>query len=61
MHGYPYKTWLPHKQLGLCYVQVGDYHRSLKHNRLARNYLPNDADIQTNIALLENLIGDLST
>lgn len=58
VHGYPYKTWLPHKQLGLCYFQIGDYQRSLQHTRLAQNYLPDDADIHTNIGMLEGLISD---
>lgn len=51
-----FRTWLPHKQLGLCYYQLGDYQRSLQHNREAQNYLPDDPDIRTNIGVLEELI-----
>lgn len=56
VQNYPFKTWLPHKQLGLCYYRIGDYKRSLQHNELARQYLPEDPDIATNIGLLERLI-----
>ncbi len=58
VENYPFKTWLPHKQLGLCYYKIGDYRRSLQHNKLARQYLPNDPDIETNIRLLENLVDE---
>lgn len=51
-----FRTWVPHKQLGLCYFQLGDYQRSLQHNRAARQYLPDDSGIASNIALLESLI-----
>jgi len=53
---HPFSTWLPHKQLGLCFYRLGDYQRSLEHNRAAAVYLPNDADIATNIGFLESLI-----
>jgi glycosyltransferase involved in cell wall biosynthesis len=33
---------LAHKQQGLCYYRIGDYERSLQHNKLARQYLPHD-------------------
>lgn len=56
VENYPFKTWLPHKQLGLCYYKVGDYQRSLQHNLLARKYLPQDPEIETNIRLLEKLV-----
>lgn len=52
-----FRTWLPHKQLGLCYYQLGDYQRSLHHNLQAQSYLPEDPDIRTNIGVLEELIG----
>ena len=58
VQNYPFKTWLPHKQLGLCYYRTGDYKRSLHHNELARQYLPDDPDIETNIRLLERLINE---
>ena len=53
---YAFKTWLPHRQLGLCYYRIGDYESSLHHNKLARQYLPGDPDIETNIRLLEKLV-----
>ncbi|MBU3706987.1 MAG: glycosyltransferase [Mycobacterium sp.] len=53
-----FRTWLPHKQLGLCYYQLGDYQRSLHHNREAQKYLPDDPDIRTNIGVLEGLISE---
>jgi hypothetical protein len=58
IQNYPFKTWLPHKQLGLCYYRIGDHARSLHHNELARQYLPDDQDIETNIRLLERLINE---
>jgi glycosyltransferase involved in cell wall biosynthesis len=56
VENYPFKTWLPHKQLGLCYYRIGDYKSSLHHNKLARQYLPGDPDIETNIRHLEKLV-----
>lgn len=53
---YAFKTWLPHKQLGLCYFHLGDYQRSLQHNEAAHQYLPNDPEIATNTAMLRNLV-----
>ena len=58
VQNYPFKTWLPHKQLGLCYYRVGDYKRSLHHNKLALQYLTHDPDTETNIRLLEKLVGE---
>ena len=58
IENYPFKTWLPHKQLGLCYYQIGDYQLSLHHNRLAHQYLPNDPDIMTNIGFLQRRINE---
>ena len=57
VHSYPYKTWLPHKQLGRCYFELGDYGRSLHHTLIARDYLPADAAINANITMLEELVG----
>jgi glycosyltransferase involved in cell wall biosynthesis len=56
IENYPFKTWLPHKQLGLCYYRTGNYERSLHHNKLAQQYLPHDQGIETNIRLLESLV-----
>jgi tetratricopeptide (TPR) repeat protein len=58
IENYPFKTWLPHKQLGLCYYRIGDYQRSLHHNQLAHQYLPDDPDIATNIRFLERRISE---
>jgi len=49
---------LPHKQLGLCYYQLGDYRRSLDHNLQAQGFLPEDPDIRTNIGVLEELLDE---
>ena len=56
VENYAFKTWLPHKQLGLCYYQLGDYQRSLHHNRQAQGYLPDDAEVRSNIGVLEDLL-----
>ena len=56
VENHAFKTWLPHKQLGLCYFQVGDYENSLRHNRMALTYLPADQGIAANIGMLEQLI-----
>jgi predicted DNA binding CopG/RHH family protein len=56
VENYPFKTWLPHKQLALCYYRIEDYKNSLHHNKLAREYLPDDRDIETNIRLLEKRV-----
>lgn len=56
VESYPFQTWLPHKQLGLCYYQLGDYRRSLHHNTQAQTYLPDDPEIRANIGLLEELL-----
>lgn len=58
VENHAFKTWLPHKQLGLCYFQVGDYVNSLRHNRMAQKYLPDDDGVTANIAMLEQLIGE---
>lgn len=58
LDNHAFRTWLPHKQLGLCYFQLGDYARSLHHNREAQGFLPDDPDIATNIGMLERLISD---
>lgn len=60
VENHAFKTWLPHKQLGLCYFQVGDYEKSLQHNRMAQAYQPDDAGIAANIAMLEQLIRERS-
>jgi glycosyltransferase involved in cell wall biosynthesis len=56
MENQPFKTWLPHKQLGLCYFQLGDYERSLHHNQQTLTYLPDDEGTLENIQILEELV-----
>jgi len=56
IESHPFQTWVPHKQLGLCYFHLGDYARSLKSNQAAQEYRPADSDIATNIRLLEDII-----
>lgn len=58
VQNHPFKTWHPHKQLGLCYYRIGDYQRSLDHNARAREYLPDDHEIASNIRLLQRLINE---
>jgi len=58
VQNHPFKTWLPHKQLGFCYYRIGDYKNALRHNELASHYLPDDREIQNNIRLLERLINE---
>ena len=61
IQSHPYRTWLPHKQLGLCYFQIGDPRRSLEHNRAAQRYLPDDEGVAANIAMLEDMLGQSRT
>ncbi len=56
VESYPFQTWVPHKQLGLCYYQLGDYVRSLKSNQAAQAYRPDDPDLATNIRVLEEIL-----
>ena len=56
IQSHAYRTWLPHKQLGLCYFQIGDPQRSLLHNRAAQQYLPQDEGVAANIAMLEEML-----
>ncbi len=58
---HPFTTWLPHKQLALCFYQLGDFQRSLHHNMMARTFLPNDPDIATNIKFLEEQLRTTGT
>jgi glycosyltransferase involved in cell wall biosynthesis len=41
----PSWTWLPHKQLGLCYYRLGNLKKAIEHNSAALRYLPNDKRI----------------
>lgn len=57
-HNHAFTTWLPHQQLAFCHYQLGDYERSLHHNRLAARYLPDDAGVAANIRMLEELVAE---
>ncbi|MGE7765487.1 tetratricopeptide repeat-containing glycosyltransferase family 2 protein [Peribacillus sp. NPDC096540] len=57
----PFRTWLPHKQLALCYFHLADYERSLQHNQLSLTYLPDDKDILQNIQMLKELVKESTT
>lgn len=61
IENHAFKTWLPHKQLGLCYYQLGDYQRSLQHNIEAQRYRPDDPDIATNVAMLQDVVAGSPT
>lgn len=50
-----FKTWLPHKQMAICYYNLGEYERSLHHFESASKYLPNDDEIIANIVMLRDL------
>ncbi|PHE24211.1 tetratricopeptide repeat-containing glycosyltransferase family 2 protein [Bacillus toyonensis] len=52
----PFKTWLPHKQLALCYYQIDDYKQSYYHNKMVLKYSPNDKETIINIKTIEQLI-----
>lgn len=58
VQSHAYRTWLPHRQLGLCYFQIGDPQRSLQHNLAARQYLPDDEAVAANIAMLEEMVAE---
>ncbi|WP_042347919.1 glycosyltransferase [Bacillus massiliigorillae] len=51
-----FQTWLPHKQLAMCYYFLGEYEQSYKHNQEVLRYKPEDQDVHTNLKVLENLI-----
>lgn len=43
-----YATWYPHLQLCVCYWQIGDQDRAIEHNSKAKQYRPNDTQVQYN-------------
>ncbi|MGH1299837.1 glycosyltransferase [Bacillus pretiosus] len=53
---YPFKTWLPHKQLAFCYYKLGNYEESHHHNKMVLNYLPNEQEALINIKVIEELM-----
>ena len=56
MENHTFATWLPHKQLGMCYFQVGNLEKSLHHTRIAQTYQPEDTTYAENITMLEQAI-----
>jgi len=58
VENHAFATWLPHKQLGMCYFQVGNLEKSLHHTRIAQSYQPEDQTYAANIAMLEALIAE---
>ncbi|MBJ8026137.1 glycosyl transferase, partial [Bacillus cereus] len=51
-----YKTWLPHKQLGLCYYKIGDYMSSYKHNKEVLKYMPSDKETVNNVSVIKEIL-----
>ncbi|PHC33084.1 glycosyl transferase [Bacillus toyonensis] len=51
-----YQTWLPHKQLGLCYYKIGDYRSSYKHNKEVLKYIPDDNETLNNVRVLKEML-----
>lgn len=56
VENHAFATWLPHKQLGMCYFQVGNLEKSLHHTRIAQTYQPEDTTYAENITMLEQAI-----
>ncbi|MCD7035025.1 glycosyltransferase family 2 protein [Metabacillus sp. GX 13764] len=52
----PYRTWLPHKQLGYCYFQLGKYQLSLYHTEKILEFLPEDKEAKQNLVMLKDLV-----
>ncbi|MED2753826.1 glycosyltransferase family 2 protein [Bacillus thuringiensis] len=51
-----YKTWLPHKQLGLCYYKVGNYMGSYEQNKEVLKYMPDDKETLNNVSVLKGIL-----
>lgn len=51
-----YQTWLPHKQLGMCYFFLEKYEQSYTHNQEVLRYNPLDQDVHNNLKVLEELL-----
>lgn len=50
-----YQTWLPHKQLGMCYYYLGDYDMAYMHNQHVLKYKPNDVETISNLNILKEI------
>lgn len=51
-----FRTWLPHKQLGICYYHLRAYQDSYDHNKMVLTYQPDDQEALTNLRMLETLL-----
>ncbi|MGR5965226.1 tetratricopeptide repeat protein [Bacillus cereus] len=51
-----YQTWLPHKQLGMCYYKVGNYMCSYEHNKEVLKYIPDDNETLNNVRVLKKIL-----
>ncbi|HDR4949086.1 glycosyltransferase family 2 protein [Bacillus cereus] len=51
-----YQTWLPHKQLALCYYYLNDYKNSYKHNQQVLIYNSQDKDTLINLEVAKSLL-----
>ncbi|MBW3496608.1 glycosyltransferase [Bacillus sp. FDAARGOS_1420] len=51
-----YQTWLPYKQLGMCYYTVGDYKRSYECNKEVLKCIPDDNETLTNVRVLKEIL-----
>lgn len=49
-------TWLPHIQLSICYIKLGDYEKAYEHNNIAKDYRPQDEAILFSENLIKKLI-----
>lgn len=45
---YGYSTWYPHLQLCVCYWQLGEKELAENHNQKAKDYQPNNVQVQYN-------------
>jgi glycosyltransferase involved in cell wall biosynthesis len=57
VENHAFSTWLPRKQLALCFFRLGEYSKALENILLAQSYRPNDPDLIANVAMLEELVG----
>lgn len=51
-----YQTWVPQKQLALCYFYMGEYEKSYQYNQQVLVYQPDDQDTQQNVKILEGML-----
>lgn len=49
----PFYTWLPHKQLGVCYEMKKENRQALKYYQKSLTFLPDDTEVQQKIQHLK--------